>query len=797
MNRLPLLLVAATVPTLLSAASSGSGLVSGTVKDEGGRPVAGAVVTLENRVVGRLQTARTDAQGRFSLFNVPFNDYHLEASAPGLATAHRDVAVRSTLPLQVALSLPQAGAVVVVEEHAGIIEDHPSSHIDIDRATIEQIPAVVQSRGMESILLATPGFIQDENGRFHFRGSHGQAMYVIDGVPVTDQMQATFSNSLDPGQVESMEVITGGISAEYGGKPGAVVNLTSKSGLGTPGGFEGNVTFGAARFETYETGLSLRGSTDRSGWFVTAAGSRSDRFLDPVNFENLHNQGSTGRIYTRFDWLLSDRDTLRLSVGGGATQRDVVNLASQEARGQDQRARNVDANVSLGWTRLLGPDASLEATLFHRHSTAKLDPTADLAPGFTGNGPDYPYWARQDRSLDNQGATVAYQAKKGDDSFKAGLQYVRYPIRERFAFAIPDGSRVTDSGDPLYPYTPAGGGNIFRFDEGIAPSLASAYVQQDLKSGNWNLALGLRLDSYHGRGYVQNQLQPRVGVSRSFPDAGTLLRFSYDRLLITPENENLAFSTSQAAWDLTSAAGTRVPQLRPEIQDSFLVGVEQQLGGIFKASLDYWWKDSANSADNDQFLNTGVLFPTAAAKGAFHGMDLRLDLLEVRGWSGYLSAGTVRTIFRTPTVGGLSSAEASGPAGTPYLIDHDEKLTLQLGVRYQSKGFFGQVIGRYDSGLVAGDPAEAAGNPDYAFGIPYVRVTNDSLVGPTWRIKPRTVWNLSAGREFATSAHTSLTLGANLLNVFNEKGLYNFLSAFGGTHVIPPRTLAVNVKFKF
>ena len=797
MKRLSYLLVATTFPALLSAASSGSGLISGIVKDEGGKPVAGAVITLENRLVGRLQTARSDAQGRFSLFNVPFNDYHLEASAPGLATGHRDVAVRSTLPMQVAFTLPQAGAVVVVEEHAGIIEDHPSSHIDIDRATIEQVPAVVQSRGMEGILLATPGFIQDENGRFHFRGSHGQAMYVIDGVPVTDQMQATFSNSLDPGQVESMEVITGGISAEYGGKPGAVVNLTSKSGLGTPGGFEGNVTFGAARFRTYETGLSLRGCTDRSGYFVTAAASSSDRFLDPVNFENLHNHGSTGRIFTRFDWLLSDRDTLRFSAGGGATSRDVVNLASQEARGQDQSARNVDANLNVGWTRLLGPEASIEATVFYRHSTARLDPTADLAPGFQGGGPDYPYWARQDRTLDNQGATVAYQSRKGDDTFKAGLQYVRYPIQERFAFAITDGSRAADEGDPLHAYTPEGGGNIFRFDEGFAPTLASAYVQQDLKAGNWNVGLGLRLDSYHGRGYVHNQLQPRLGISRSFPASGTLLRASYDRLLITPENENLAFSTSQAAWDLTAAAGTKVPQLRPELQDSFLVGVEQQVGKVFKAGLDYWWKDSVNSADNDQFLNTGVLFPTAAARGFFHGMDLRLDLLEVRGWSGYLSAGTVRTIFRTPTVGGLSSAEASGPAGTPYLIDHDEKLTLQLGVHYQSKTFFAQVIGRYDSGLVAGDPGEAAGDPDYAFGIPYVRVADDSLVGPTWRIRPRTVWNLSAGREFATGGRTSLAVAANLLNVFNEKGLYNFLSAFGGTHVIPPRTLAVNLKFKF
>jgi len=109
------------------------------------------------------------------------------------------------------------------------------------------------------------------------------------------------------------------------------------------------------------------------------------------------------------------------------------------------------------------------------------------------------------------------------------------------------------------------------------------------------------------------------------------------------------------------------------------------------------------------------------------------------------------------------------------------------------------VIGRYDSGLEAGDPTQPgiAGNPDYAFGIPYVHLNNDSLVGQNWRVNPRQVWNLSIGQKFATGAHSSLEAGADLLNVFNEVALYNFLSTFGGTHVLPPRTLAAHLKFKF
>jgi hypothetical protein len=301
---------------------------------------------------------------------------------------------------------------------------------------------------------------------------------------------------------------------------------------------------------------------------------------------------------------------------------------------------------------------------------------------------------------------------------------------------------------------------------------------------------------------VKTQTQPRLSVVYAVPATKTLLRMVYDRLMITPENENLAFSTSQAAWNLTSAAGTATPRLNPELQDSYLVGVDQQLGNAARVSLDYWWKESANASDNDQFFSTGLYFPIAAARGHFHGMDLRLETTPVQGWSSYVSAGTVRTVFESPTVGGLSAADATlnGPAGTPYLIDHDQKLTLQAGLRFEQGDFSAQMSGRYDSGLEAGSPgdvAAVAGNPDYAFGIPYVRSERDSLVGQNERIKPRTVWNLGLGEAFQLPAKQSLHVGLDLLNIFDEKGLYNFMSAFGGTHVIPPRTWAVHVRYRF
>ncbi|MBP7617799.1 MAG: TonB-dependent receptor, partial [Geothrix sp.] len=473
-----------------------SGLVAGRVADDQGRPVAGATLILSNPVSGYRQKVQTDAKGAFAFQNVPFNTYHLDTQAPGLLPSHLDVDVHSQLPLVVPVTLRPEGAVVVVEENLRLVEDHPSTHLDIDKSTIERTPTAVQSRAMESILLATPGFVADENGRFHFRGSHGQMTYVVDGIPVSDQLHATFSNSLDPSQVESMEVITGGISAEYGGKPVVVVNVTTKSGLGTPNGFEGEVSFGAARFRTAEAGFNARGGTASFGWFVSGAASESDRFLDPVNFENLHNHGRTGRLFSRFDWILGSQDTLRFSVSGGRTDRQVANLASQQAQGQDQRAATADASVSLAWAHLFSAAQSLDASLFFRASRAELKPSENLADGFTAGGHrDFPYWARQDRSLDNLGVHAAFTQRWGKENLtKVGLQHIAFPLHERFDFAITDDALATGPGDPFYPYTPAGGGNVFRFDGRLRPTLTSAFIQNDLHLGALFLALGLRYD---------------------------------------------------------------------------------------------------------------------------------------------------------------------------------------------------------------------------------------------------------------------------------------------------------------
>src|SRR5262249_7900184 len=197
-----------------------------------------------------------------------------------------------------------------------------------------------------------------------------------------------------------------------------------------------------------------------------------------------------------------------------------------------------------------------------------------------------------------------------------------------------------------------------------------------------------------------------------------------------------------------------------------------------------------NAQDNDQFLNTGVLFPLSFAKARLKGFDLRVDVPDHKGFTGYLSFGTNSAIYFPPFTGGLITGDVPPE---PFRIDHDEKIETQWEGRYAEKrhGWWMALGGRFDSGLVTdvGDPAAIAADPDIAFGLQYVRPTSDPLA--PFRIKPRTIWNYSAGVDLFRESQYQVNLQFNLLNFTDKQGLYNFLSPFGGTHVIPPRTYAV------
>ena len=796
----PTLLSALLLGLLLLPAAAFAGQVRGHVVGSDGKPLPGATVTLSNDLLGYSQTTIAEADGTFRFLNVPDNPYHLLASLDQFRDAHVDVDVRGSIPVDKTLTLLAAfgeTTTVTAEKEAVALEtDDSSSHIDIDKSLVQRMPAAVASRAFEQIVLSAPGFSQDENGRYHFQGGHSQQLLVIDGQPIGDQVGVTFSNSLNPAIAQEMEIVVGGIAAEYGEKANGVINLTTRSALGQ-NGWKGDVGLGAARFSTEEGSVALGHGSSKSGLFLNLDGSQSNRFLDPVSFDDLHNHGTTRRGFLRYDLAPDSASSFRFTGSGGKTDRDVTNLPSQQENGQDQRVTSTDWNANLGAQVITTRGTVLDAQLYGRNNQLRLFPSAG----------DTPVTAEQNRSLANQGTNLALSQELGPNVFKIGIQAKRFPIRESFRFGITDpafNDPTMDGYNPnLAPYDLTRGGTDFTFNGARPGKYSAGYAQDTLKWKNLTINADLRYDQ-NTLFQTENLLQPRLGAAFYIPQTKTVLRASYDRMLITPEYENILLSSSAAAASLVPPDVQQSSQLGfgelfnvSERHTAWNFGLQQGIGSSLRLDLSYWKRKVVNAADQDQFFNTGIVFPLNFKGADLNGWNARLDAGPYEGLRGYLSLGHVHALYDPPFVGGLflDSGALDTLTGGPFLIDHDQDLQEQLGIFWDipRTGVWLGMTQRYDSGLVtdAGTPADVLSSSDTAYAEPFIRFNEDPQ-----RIKGRTIFNFSLGARLE-QYHLPFEIQLDILNAFDKKGLYNFQSVFGGTHVIPPRTIAGRIRYVF
>ncbi|HXG83627.1 MAG TPA: hypothetical protein VNI84_06330, partial [Pyrinomonadaceae bacterium] len=63
---------------------------------------------------------------------------------------------------------------------------------------------------------------------------------------------------------------------------------------------------------------------------------------------------------------------------------------------------------------------------------------------------------------------------------------------------------------------------------------------------------------------------------------------------------------------------------------------------------------------------------------------------------------------------------------------------------------------------------------------------------------PRHIFNVGIGTDnLLRSDDYKLNMRFNVLNLTNKEALYNFLSPFGGTHFVAPRTIQLQAGIRF
>lgn len=245
-----------------------SGTIVGTVADSTGAVIPGVSVSATNTATGLVRAADSDAQGNFSLPQLPPGTYSLNASAEGFKSFEVTgitLLVEQTARVDVQLEIGDVTEQIEVVAAGAVVQSETSSVGQvIDRERIVELP--LNGRNFMQLANLSPGTapaynrrsatITNQSGRpdlaTHVSGGRGDAnSFLIDGVESRNAWFNSPAILLSVDAVQEFKVDRNMFSAEYGQGSG-IVSLVSKTGgnelHGSAFEFVRNDSFDAANF---------------------------------------------------------------------------------------------------------------------------------------------------------------------------------------------------------------------------------------------------------------------------------------------------------------------------------------------------------------------------------------------------------------------------------------------------------------------------------------------------------------------------------------------------------------------
>jgi outer membrane cobalamin receptor len=754
----------------LQFAQPSTGELHLTVTDPAGLAVATAV-----EIVNEAQQFRsmftTTAQGTLVARRLAFGTYRVNVTADGFAPFSGVVQVRSVVPTEFRVTLAVAAVqtqLTVRPTETLIDPSQTASASYIGTATVQQRLTALPGRALPDLVNAQPGWLLEANGILHPRGSEYQTQYVIDGLPLTDNRSPAFAPELDPDEVHSMKVLTGGYPAEYGRKLGGVIEVVTASGIQR--GVHAALSASAGSFASASGMARVGYAGERFAWTAIGAGATTDRYLDPPVEENFGNHGSTSNVALRFEHDLSTTDRFGAIVRHGASSFLVPNEHVQQEAGQRQDSRARETALQFSYQRVLSTNAVMDV----RASARRVD------SALWSNEFAVPIHVTQDRGFREVYFKAAVAGHRGIHEWKAGGDVVVATLDEQFAYRVTDASLFDDD-------TAA----AFAFADDAADREQALFVQDQLRVRNWTVSAGVRWDRY-ALLVTEHAVSPRLAVAWSKPSSDLVVRASYDRIFQTPAAENLLLASSPDVDDISEEV-LRLP-VRPSRGHFFEAGLSKALG---RARLDvsHFRRHADQAADDDVLLNTGVSFPIAFDRSRIHGTEAKLELPQWRALSAAVAYSHMRGVAQLPITGGLfleADAEDLLESTDQFPISQDQRHTLraQASYRFGERAWTG-LAASYNSGL----PVESEGDLDEAVEQYGERIVSQVDL-ENERVRPSWTLDATGGVQLRRGA-TDLRVQIDVRNITNRLNVINFAGLFSGTALAPPRSVAVRLQLGF
>jgi hypothetical protein len=308
-----LLFAVVAIPVVVSSLSAQTSLgrIFGMITDSSGAVITGATVTVTNTATGVSRELKSSNAGEYLAPDLEAGPYSVQVQAKGfVVTRHTGIVLEVAKDVRVDVQLkPGAQAeVMTVSGEAPIVET--TSNVlgeTFSNQAINELP--LQGRDFQNLVVLQPGIQREPGGGFLSITANGNRPeannFVVDGIDDNDAyygttvinaegVQGTPATILPIDAIQEFN-IQSSPEADYGWKPGAIINVGIKSGTNT---FHGSTYY-----------FNRNSVVDARNWFNPGP--------TPVSAINLHQFGASagGPIIKEKLFIFANYEGVRDKVG--------------------------------------------------------------------------------------------------------------------------------------------------------------------------------------------------------------------------------------------------------------------------------------------------------------------------------------------------------------------------------------------------------------------------------------------------------------------------------------------------
>ena len=300
----------------LSHAQTGTGRISGVIKDASGAVVPGVTVIATQEETGiHSQTVTTDA-GLFVFASLPVGPYTVKAELQGfrgVSLQKNLLTVGADLNLTIVLEPGNLEQEVVVSGESPVVQTTESSLSTlVSKETIVALP--LNGRNPLHLIGLVPGVVGHSaeatssggTATHYINGDRGRGITTTqDGIDISDPVipRGELTNSpVNPEALQEFRVITSNAKAEYGRSAGGQVELVTRSGTNSFNGtlyeFLRNTALDANSYFNEQQGLPKE--VLRRNQFGAALGGpiQRDRAFFFINYDGMRRTQETSQTIT-------------------------------------------------------------------------------------------------------------------------------------------------------------------------------------------------------------------------------------------------------------------------------------------------------------------------------------------------------------------------------------------------------------------------------------------------------------------------------------------------------------------